>query len=98
MIRVPLITRGEGSKIRLALNFFSFCVISTLLVPFLIRRRFDAILVYEPSPVTVGIPAIVLKNCVHSYFLLGAGPLAREFVRNQYCPLREDFGSSQKAG
>ena len=62
VIRVPLITRGEGSKIRLALNFFSFCVISTLLVPFLIRRRFDAILVYEPSPVTVGIPAIVLKK------------------------------------
>jgi glycosyltransferase involved in cell wall biosynthesis len=32
-----------------------------LLAPFVVRGRFDAILVYEPSPMTIGIPARALR-------------------------------------
>lgn len=46
---------------RLALNYLSFAFLASLLAPFRVRGRFDVILVYEPSPVTVGLPALVLK-------------------------------------
>ena len=61
VIRVPLLPRGDGSRSRLFLNFFSFALFGSLLAPLRCRGAFDAILVYEPSPVTVGLPALVLK-------------------------------------
>ena len=59
--RSPIFARGEGGGLRLALNFASHALFSTLLAPFLVRGRFDAILVYEPSPMTIGIPARALR-------------------------------------
>ena len=59
--RVPLVPRGSGSSIRLALNFISFASLASLMAPIFCRNQYDVILVYEPSPITVGIPAIVLK-------------------------------------
>ncbi len=61
VIRVPLIPRGEGTGLRLALNYVSFAFFASLLAPFRVYGDFDVILVYEPSPVTVGLPALVLK-------------------------------------
>jgi colanic acid biosynthesis glycosyl transferase WcaI len=61
VVRVPLIPRGGGSGIRLALNYVSFALLASLLAPFRVRGDFDAIFVYEPSPITVGLPALVLK-------------------------------------
>ncbi len=61
IIRVPLIPRGNESKIRLALNYFSFAFLASLLAPLVCRGKYDVIFVYEPSPITVGLPAIVLK-------------------------------------
>ena len=61
VIRVPLIPRGDGGALRLSLNYLSFALLGSLLAPFRCRGSFDAILVYEPSPVTVGLPALVLK-------------------------------------
>jgi len=61
VIRVPLIPRGAGGAARLALNYLSFAFFASLLAPFRVRGRFDVILVYEPSPVTVGLPALALK-------------------------------------
>lgn len=63
VFRVPLIRRGSGNGIRLALNFFSFSVSASMLGPVLCKGRFDVILVYEPSPITVGLPGIILKKC-----------------------------------
>ena len=60
--RVPLVTRGPSKGARLALNFASFAASASLLAPLRIRGRFDAMLVYEPSPITVALPAIVLKR------------------------------------
>ena len=63
LIRVPLILRGTGSGIRLALNFFSFSVAAGILGPILCKGQFDVILVYEPSPISVCLPGIILKKC-----------------------------------
>jgi glycosyltransferase involved in cell wall biosynthesis len=59
--RVPLIPRGRGGRVRLALNYVSHAFFATLLAPGLARGGFDAILVYEPSPMTIGIPARALR-------------------------------------
>ena len=62
IIRVPLFPRGRGGGIRLALNYFSFAFFASVLSPFFCREKFDLIFVFEPSPITVGLPAIVLKK------------------------------------
>lgn len=62
VIRVPLIPRGDSSGKRLALNYLSFALFACMLTPFLCRKKYDLIFVYQLSPVTVGIPAIVLKK------------------------------------
>src|SRR5258706_15746524 len=59
--RAPLIARGGAGGVRLAINFLSHALFATLLAPWLARGRFDAILVYEPSPMTIGIPARALR-------------------------------------
>lgn len=61
VLRVPLLPRGGGGGARLALNYLSFALSASLLGPLRCRGAVDAILVYEPSPVTVGIPARVMK-------------------------------------
>lgn len=59
--RVPLVPRGRGSALRLVLNYLSFVVSAAVFGPWLLRgQRFDAILVYAPSPILQAIPAIWL--------------------------------------
>lgn len=59
--RVPMLARGRGG-IRLALNYASFAVSATVYAVMALRpQRYDAIFVFEPSPVTVGLPAIALR-------------------------------------
>lgn len=62
VMRSPLVPRGKGGGFRLALNYFSFAFFASILTPFFCRRKFDLIFVYEPSPITVGLPALVLKK------------------------------------
>ncbi len=57
--RVPQLARG-GGRVRLALNYASHAFFASLLAPW-VARDVDAILVYEPSPVTIGIPARALR-------------------------------------
>jgi len=61
VLRVPLVSRGSGNSVRLAINYLSFALFASLLGPVRCGRRYDAIFVYEPSPVTVGLPALVMK-------------------------------------
>lgn len=60
--RVPLLPRGNGSGPRLALNYLSFAFFASILSPLYCREKFDLIFVFEPSPITVGLPALVLKK------------------------------------
>jgi colanic acid biosynthesis glycosyl transferase WcaI len=62
IFRVPLVPRGRGGGLRLVLNYFSFALCASILAPLLCRDTYDLIFVYEPSPITVGIPALVLKR------------------------------------
>jgi glycosyltransferase involved in cell wall biosynthesis len=59
--RAPLIPRGDGGSIKLALNFFSFAISGSLLPPYVCRHKHDVIFVYEPSPITVLFPALTAK-------------------------------------
>ena len=59
--RIPLIPRGRGRSINLVLNYLSSAFYFCTLTPFLCRDRYDAIFVFETSPVTIGLPAIVMK-------------------------------------
>lgn len=61
VLRVPLLPRGNGSGIRLALNYLSFVLSACLLAPIRCKESYDLIFIFEPSPVTVALPAILLK-------------------------------------
>jgi glycosyltransferase involved in cell wall biosynthesis len=61
IIRIPLIPRGDSGGKRLALNYLSFALLASICAPFLCRQKYDLIFVCQLSPVTVGIPAIILK-------------------------------------
>lgn len=61
VIRVPLIPRGQNNKIQLAFNYLSFAFFASLIGVFRCKKP-DVIFVFEPSPITVGIPAIFFKK------------------------------------
>ena len=61
IIRAPLIPRGKNSKFRLALNYLSFAFFASI-VSILKCKKIDVVFVFEPSPITVGIPAIFYKK------------------------------------
>ncbi|NWD49599.1 glycosyltransferase family 4 protein [Pseudomonas gingeri] len=62
VLRVPLWPRGSGGAKNLILNYLSFVLTGLLFLPWMLRKRkFDAILVFAPSPVLQAIPAILLK-------------------------------------
>ena len=61
--RVLVIPRGNGRAIRLALNYLSFAFFASVKAFFMaLFHKYDAILVHETSPITVGIPALVVKK------------------------------------
>lgn len=60
IMRTKIFPRGNGG-IRLMLNYISFVFFCSLKV-FFIKEKFDKIFVYEPSPITVGLPAIVASR------------------------------------
>ena len=62
ILRVPLIPRGRGRSFRLFINYFSFALLACAMGPLLCRESYDIIFVYEPSPVTVGLPARAMKR------------------------------------
>ena len=59
--RLPVFPRGN-SKISLLINYISFVISGIFLAPFKLRKQsIDLIFVFEPSPITVCIPAILIK-------------------------------------
>jgi glycosyltransferase involved in cell wall biosynthesis len=64
--RVPLVPRGRGGW-RLAVNYLSYALSATVLGVWKLRgQTFDAIFVFEVSPVTVGLPAVALRRLKHA--------------------------------
>lgn len=63
VIRTWLVPRGKGGGVRLFLNYFSWAFFASFRALSLsFQRKFDVILVHEPSPITQGFPAIVVKK------------------------------------
>ena len=61
VVRVPMTPRGKGG-LRLMLNYASFAFCATVFGACRLRgQAFDAIFVFEPSPITVGLPAVFLR-------------------------------------
>jgi glycosyltransferase involved in cell wall biosynthesis len=61
VLRVPLVPRGKNSAAGLAANYLSFIFSVMLFGPWLLRKkRFDAILVYCPSPLLQALSALYL--------------------------------------
>jgi colanic acid biosynthesis glycosyl transferase WcaI len=61
VIRAPLIPRGKNNKFCLLLNYLSFVVFASVVAVWKCSRP-DVIFVYEPSPITVCLPAIFFKK------------------------------------
>ena len=60
VVRAPMLPRGTGS-LRLVLNYLSFVIGATIWGSWYLRNdQVDVIFVFEPSPATVGLPAIWL--------------------------------------
>lgn len=61
VVRVPLVPRGNGGPLRLALNYASFAASGLVIGSWKLRGRpFDAILVFQPSPITACLPALAI--------------------------------------
>ena len=71
--RLFVIPRGNSSKIMLILNYISFMLSSILNVPWILLQKYDRIMVYQTTPITVAIPAIIIKLIskvkIHIYIL-----------------------------
>lgn len=59
--RVPMIPRGDGTKMRLIVNYLSFAASASMAGPLVIRSKPDVIFVFQVSPITMTIPAMVLR-------------------------------------
>lgn len=77
VVRVPLLPRGTGG-LRLMLNYMSFVLGACSFGPWRLRGKpADMIFVFEPSPVTVGLPAVLLgkiKNTPVVFWALDLWP------------------------
>lgn len=66
IVRAPMMPRGQGG-LRLILNYFSFAVSASFWGLWKLRgEKFDVIFAYEPSPITVGLPAALLRAVKHA--------------------------------
>ncbi|MCG9022844.1 glycosyltransferase family 4 protein [Laribacter hongkongensis] len=83
IVRVPMMTRGRRG-LQLILNYLSFALSATIVGLWKLRGQpFDTILVYEPSPITVGIPGVVMravKQAPLAFWVLDLWPETLEAV------------------
>jgi glycosyltransferase involved in cell wall biosynthesis len=61
VVRVPMVPKGSGNAVRMLLYYGSLALAACLLAPVFFRKKVDLVFVYQPSPITVGLPALVLK-------------------------------------
>ena len=67
--RVPMLPRGKGGM-RLFLNYLTFAISASTVGVWKLRGlHFDAIFAYEPSPITVGLPAVTLRRTKNASLL-----------------------------
>ncbi len=91
VIRLPILPRGQGSALGLALNYLSFVVSGYVFAPLILRgRKFDKIFVYAPSPILQALPAIFLAYLKKAPLVLWVQDLwpqalsATKYVENRF--------------
>ncbi|MCT2409537.1 glycosyltransferase family 4 protein [Chryseobacterium antibioticum] len=63
VVRALLLPRGKGGGIKLFLNYFSWAFFASLkAIKLSSRKKFDAVIVHEPSPITQFYPALMVKK------------------------------------
>jgi glycosyltransferase involved in cell wall biosynthesis len=67
--RMPMVPKGNGNALHMMLNYASLALSGSLFGPFLLGKKVDLIFVYQPSPITVGLPARVMKMLTHAPIL-----------------------------
>ena len=89
--RVPVVPRGRGTHVRLALNYFSFVASAILFGTFQLRkRRFDVLFVYGTSPVIQAYAGLWLRLVKRARLVLWVQDLwpqalaATGFVRSRF--------------
>jgi colanic acid biosynthesis glycosyl transferase WcaI len=60
--RVPLFPYSGLNRWLRMLNYFSFMFSASILAPFLVGLRYDAIISFQLSPVTMSVPALVVRS------------------------------------
>ena len=65
IVRVPMVPKGSGNAIRMVLYYLSLALSACLVAPVFFGKKVDLAFVYQPSPITVGLPALVLKRLYH---------------------------------
>lgn len=71
--RSLVVPRGKGGAVRLAINYVSYAFFASLQALRLgLTKKYDAIIVFQMSPVLVGIPAVIVKRLQKAsvYFLV----------------------------
>ncbi len=79
VLRVPLLARGQGF-FRLSLNYLSFVIFGIFVGPWRVPRDFDVIFCFGISPVTLCLPAIVLRSIFRKPLLFWVQDLWPESV------------------
>ncbi len=63
VVRVPMISRGKGSSVKLLMNYLTYALSASTLGIFKLRKyKFDIVFVCQLSPVAIALPAIVYKK------------------------------------
>lgn len=103
VIRALLLPRGKGGGIRIFLNYFSWAFFASLKARKLSsRKKYDAVIVHEPSPITQFYPALTIKKMQKTpiYFwvmdlwpesLEIAGGIKNRFVLNFFTKMVQKF-------
>jgi colanic acid biosynthesis glycosyl transferase WcaI len=81
ILRVPMLSRGEGNNKRLLLNYASFVLSAGILGPLRCRDKYDMIFVFQPSPISSVLPAILLRKLKRIPLMLWVQDLWPETLR-----------------
>ena len=68
--RLPIVPKGNGQACRMTLYYLSLALFGSLWCPFCFRKDIDLVLVFQPSPITVGVPALVVRRLNNAPILL----------------------------
>lgn len=83
--RVRVVPRGKSNFILLAVNCATFAINSLFHLPKLLKKSFDCVFIFQPSPVSLALPGIVyakLKKIPSFFYVQDIWPESMFFLLN----------------